>query len=198
MVVIGPKGLKATYTDYIGVVDDAVTHSEVLLDKVLTPFANWVTLLLATPENLKSIQNFPVTPADSRKKLENIRIGLEKCIDPRSNQQNHLYSKLVTRNKDWIEIIERTNDLSSRFMSTGRKQIVQKVSDITEALDKLLNRIEEDPDTYELSGVTVSSLAEQCYTVGKEIEHYSATGYLVQELNVAVQDTVKKLEVVFK
>lgn len=194
MMVMGPKGLKTTYLNYIEEVEYALIHTENLMDKVLNPFANWILLLLATPENLKSVQNYPITPVTSRKKLEDIRKGLLNVIDSNSNQQKFLYGKLVTRNKDWLEIIERTNTISSRFLATNRSSVKQKVSDISEALEKLIIRMEEDPETYKLSGVTVSSIAEQCYTVGKEIEHYAATGFIVQELITSVQDTIKQLE----
>lgn len=197
MQVYGPKGIKGTYIDYLDAVEGAVKHAEDLKDKVLGPFMNWVTLLLATPENLQSVRQHPLVGKDKLTELDKIRDTLTKQVDPLSNQQKHLYSKLVTRNKDWSVIIDRTNELSNRFSSTDRKAILQMVEDTTDALNRLIVRIEEDPETYKMSGTTIATLASQSFALGKELEHYSATGYLVQELVSVVTDTVSQLEKTF-
>jgi DNA polymerase/3'-5' exonuclease PolX len=197
MLVVGPKGLKGTYLDYLGAVEKAVDHAESLREKVLSPFMSWVTLLLSTPENLMSVRKPPLVSNDRIKLIDTIKEDLTKNIDPNSHQQRHLYGKLVQRNKDWSAVVDKTNELIDRYSRTDRKQIKQMVDDTVEALNRLILRVEEDPETYEMSGTTVATLAEQSYLLGKELEHYATTGYLLQELHTTVTDTVEELKKVF-
>ena len=193
----GPMGLQTTYVQYINEIENSVALSEKLVSDVLQPFSNWVAVMLSTPENLKSVSNLPIDTKALDKERDALVEHLVKVVDPKSPQTSFRYGSLVSRNADWDIIVNKTNDLASRLMLTDRKKIMRMVDDLTEMLSRLVERIEEDPETYQLSGNTTSVLATLCYSAGKSLEQYSNSSVMVQELVTTVTRTVDELNKTF-
>ena len=197
MEVYAPQGLKVSYLEYLRALEDSVVMAERLMPNVLVPFSNWLAMKLATPEALGSQRDNNMADQTKDSGLATAKASLERAVNKANTQQKFLYGKLVQRNSDWSDVVKSTNDLLSRYMATNPKQVREKVEEITTNLNTLIARMEEDPETYKLSGITAAGLAKQCYVMGREVEYYSVVGYLMQELSNTVQHTVQQLEETF-
>lgn len=191
--LVGPKGLKGTYLDYINALDPSVAFCERLSKDYLQPFSAWLGVLLTNPLQLAGTrgQNAPASP---KVDVASLQAAVEGQLEKGSSQTRYTYGRLVQRNSDWDEIIRRTNDVSSRFTATDRRKTLDSVMAIVEQLEQLIDRMKTYPEEYKPSGVTAKLLADHCYALGQAVEFYSLVGFWVQVLSTSVDDTVTELE----
>ncbi|MNV63814.1 hypothetical protein D3C71_1564270 [compost metagenome] len=126
--------------------------------------------------------------------IEKCKKGLEKCVNRASSQTKHEYGKLVKQNAEWDEILSKTNQMVVSYQTVNRTEVLNQVDTLNEQLLKLAQRIQEDPDTYKASGITIAELAKRCLVVARSVEFYSITGYLMTELSSTVQASVDALK----
>lgn len=192
--VYGPAGLKVSYLEYLAAIGAAVDITSDFHASQVRVFMNWVNHLLASPEELSTSGNVKCPIRYTEKDLDQVKSQLEKCVNRASNQTMFEYSKLVRQNGDWATIVAKTNGLITQYMTTNRKEMLNDIENITSSLERLTQRIKEDPELYKVSGVTMAELAKQCLSVARTVEFYSITGYLVAELSGTVSETLKGVQ----
>lgn len=192
--IYGPAGLQVSYLDYLAAIEGSVAITEDFHQLQVRSFLNWLTALLGTPEELSSIHGIKCPIKYGDKDLDAQRTALAKCVNKASHQTMFEYGKLVRQNGDWENIVEKTNNLSTRYLKTNRKEILVDIEYITEALETLVTRVKEDPAMYKISGVTLAELSKQCLIVARTVEFYSITGFLVAEMAGSVAETMKGVQ----
>jgi hypothetical protein len=192
--VMIPPGLKVTYLDHIKNFEATRDLIEHLRRDVLVPFGVWVNLKLSNPSQLSSVAGgldiHGLVLPDTKKAAETLLEG----VNPSVHQTQVSYKAVVKRNADWPVIENKLEELNNVLMLTEQKRLVGEVRDLTESLDKLITRIQEQPDDYNVSPGILSLFAKTCYGVAKALEFYSVYAYQLKSLTVAVQDTQKILE----
>lgn len=195
-LIYGPAGLKVGYLEYLNAIEHSVSLAKEVYGSQLVPFNQWVSSLLGSPENLTSISVKQDVLKFDEGDLDKCRKELEKCVNRASSQTKYEYGKLVKQNVEWDAILEKTNLLIVAYQVTNRTAILNEVDVLNEQLLTLAGRIQEDPDVYKASGITISELAKRCLLVARFVEFYSIVGFLMAELAGTVQasiDGVKRL-----
>lgn len=192
--IYGPAGLKSSYLDYLHAVEASVSLAKEVYVSQLVPFNQWIGNLLGDPESLSSISVKQDVLKYDEADIEKCKKLLEKCINRASSQTKHEYGKLVRQNAEWDEILAKTNLLVVAYQTVNRTAMLNEVDALNEQLLKLASRIQEEPETYKASGVTISELAKRCLVVARYVEFYSITGYLMTELSSTVQESVDALK----
>ncbi|MNQ14375.1 hypothetical protein D3C85_273240 [compost metagenome] len=192
--IYGPAGLTTTYLNYLGAVEASVTLAKEVYHGQLVPFNAWLGNLLGDPEALSSIAVKQDVLKFDDSDIEKCKKGLEKCVNRASSQTKHEYGKLVKQNAEWDEILSKTNQMVVSYQTVNRTEVLNQVDTLNEQLLKLAQRIQEDPDTYKASGITIAELAKRCLVVARSVEFYSITGYLMTELSSTVQASVDALK----
>lgn len=192
--ITGPAGLKTNYLEYLRAVEASVSLAKEVYAEQLVPFNQWIGGLLGDPERLTSIAvKHDVLKYDDSD-IEKCKHLLEKCVNRASSQTKHEYGKLVKQNAEWDAILEKTNQLVVGYQTVNRTAVLNEVDVLNEQLLRLAERIQEDPEAYKASGVTISELAKRCLVVARSVEFYSITGYLMTELSTSVQASVDALK----
>jgi len=192
-LIYGPAGLKVSYLEYLHAVELSVSLAKDIYGSQLVPFNQWIGSLLGSPEQLSSISVKDALRFDESD-LDKCRKELEKCVNRASSQTKFEYAKLVKQNAEWDQILDKTNLLVVAYQTTNRTAILNEVDALNDQLITLAGRIQEDPDVYKASGVTISELAKRCLVVARCVEFYSITGYLLAELASTVQSSMDALK----
>ena len=192
--ITGPAGLKTNYLEYLHAVEASVSLAKEVYAAQLVPFNQWIGSLLGSPEELSSISVKQDVLKYDDSDIEKCKHLLEKCINRASSQTKHEYGKLVKQNAEWDAILEKTNHLVVGYQTVNRTAVLNEVDVLNEQLLRLAQRIQEEPEVYKASGVTISELAKRCLVVARCVEFYSITGYLMTELSTSVQASVDALK----
>ena len=85
------------------------------------------------------------------------------------------------------------NDLVERLASVPREKVLELVEIITDHLETLLKRMDEDPETYVASGVTISDIAKLSFTLAQEVEFYALYTFMVEGLQNSIENAADVL-----
>jgi hypothetical protein len=192
--IYGPAGLQTTYLNYLSAVEGSVALAKEVYAEQLVPFNAWIGGLLGDPESLSTIAVKQDVLKFDESDIEKCKKQLEKCVNRASSQTKHEYGKLVKQNAEWDEILTKTNQLVVSYQTVNRTAVLNEVDALNEQLLKLAQRIQDEPEVYKASGITISELAKRCLVVARSVEFYSITGYLMTELSTTVQSSVDALK----
>lgn len=191
--VFVPTGLKVTYLQYLTALKDAEQVAEKLISETLSPLSMFLALALSEPARLQSLRgmsipNFRIHDIDKPKQ------AISNCFDRNGTVARVPLGQALARLTDWPEVVKEINELNTRFNRTSRQEVLRLVNEVTELLDRLVDRSTQEPDTYALSGANLGLLSKLCYNVAREIEFYSLFAYQLQLATIAITDTGKLIE----
>ena len=192
--VFVPAGLTSSYLDYLTVLDKAVAITEGLQEKILNPFARWLAIGLANPESFKNVRGGSSLRDFEPHNIDKVILELGAAFRKGSSLHQVPMKVAFARNADVHTVLEKANELNERFMKTDRKAVKEKVAEITELLDTLIERVEEAEENYDLSPVSLDLLSKLSFTLAQEVEFYGTVGFQLSSTMVSLHNTVEKLE----
>lgn len=189
-----PSGLKTDLLSYSEVLLECAKYSETFRLEVLDPFAKWLSGKLAEPASLNSLRPALEIEGYTKRDLDKITKQLVGCFDEKSADGVAKYGKAIKRNADWTQLVKNSLELQGHFLKDDHSLIIQQVGKTTDLLDTLLTRIQQEPETYQVSGPVISSIAKTAYAVAREIEFYGIVRFRVEEYSHALNESTKKLQ----
>lgn len=184
-----PPGLTIPYLDYLKSLEEA---EAILLDlpkKVIGPFSFWISQLLTNPHEMSSVRNHLQIKDMHLPDVDKLNQLIMKGIVGSDKETQMTYGKMVRRNRDWGQIEAILEELNHRMVGTDRKRIIADVSALTDNMDTLIQRIQEDPEEYAFSPQALKLLSNTCYSVAKVLESYAVFNYQLHLTTVAIEDT---------
>lgn len=188
--VVVPKGMKSSYLKFI---DQLMKQQEMvnkLIPETLKPFEKYLAQLLDDPDRLRTAGVSSLDAAFRLHDVDGMKKDLSKHYD-KDMSEYRPYGELVGRNSDWPKIMVNFNGLIDSMSSIDRKEVLKLVTIIAEHMDVLVQRMQEFPETYEPSGLTIKSLADISYAMAQEIEFYSIHAYIIEQLDVSVKSAIE-------
>ena len=198
ITVYVPDGLSVTYLEYVRVLEQGQDICDGLDENVLEPFNKWISEMLTNPESLRSLRNIDSLKGLDIHDVDTVKRDIAQCFSEESAVVERPYNEVVLSNNEFDTVLSKLNSLVDRQSATNRTALVEKVELITENLDTLIARIDDDPETYQMSGKNMRTLSELAYVMGREIEFYSIYAYQLRDLVLRVNETVEKLEKAIK
>lgn len=189
-----PAGLSVTFLEYQEALDQSVGICEKVLPEVLTPFSRWLAQGLSDPEKLRSVRGASGIDKFNPHNIDGALSDLGRCFKRGENRIKGKFGDYFARNKDVKVVFEQHDDQIGRMVKTDRKAIFAKVEEISDNLDTLIQRIDEDPDDYDFSQVNLDLLSKLSYTLAQEVQFYGTVHYQLTALNTALVDTQKVLK----
>lgn len=188
-----PEGLTLDFLGYLSALEQMQDSLDDLQKDLLQPFDRMLSDWLANPDELRSRRSHSFMQVlmnrDSDQKAE----ALKGAFDPRQGDRRN-YGDLVRRQNEWRSIAERYNRLVERYARINRKDVEDSVLTITEHLDVLLERIQADPDGYQMSGITLSDLAKVTYVLAEEVEHFALQGFMLKSLSPSLEAAIDAMK----
>lgn len=188
--VMQPKGLKVTYLEYLRSLSEVQKVCDSLLDETLKPFEKFLGSLLTMPDQARSQIESSTLDSVKLHNIDGAKAELAKNFD-KSQAEKRPYGSLVSRTTDWSTILKEFNELATRVDSIDRGAIIEYVQTIVTYSEKLMVNMKEDSDTYEVSGVTASTLAKFVHTIAQEVEFYSLQVFNLKVLEESIADALR-------
>lgn len=191
-----PRGFQGTYLDYLKKIGPELEIAERIPKDVVAPFKNYVTDLLSRPEKLASVNpdQFPSMGifADIHKGTAELEF-LAQHANPEAKGDRTEYKNVVARNNDWPEIMRRIQEVDTRLNVTNPEALLEDVTDAGDYLNRLIERVKEDPATYQTSAVQLDGLSQLVLNVARAVEYYAAVVYLYGRFRHCVMETRREL-----
>lgn len=191
-----PVGLRVSYLDYLDALQGGQLIADRLLEQTFEPACRYFALLCALPENLGSLsaQRHIGDIALWEKERNEVKKELSKCFVQNDNTQTRRFGDQFERLADWKESMNKLADLNDRAAKARPDQIIKKVNELSEIIDRLIIGIRNKPDVFKMNGITAKGLAELTMDLAQITEFYASHRYLLQTLNAALADTAKKMD----
>lgn len=194
--LIVPAGLKVDLLTYGRALVKASGATEDLVQHVLKPFGAWVRTKLGNPAGLASLTNNLNISGYQPSNTDALEQMLHGCFVPVNELQavQMPYGKAVLRNQDWFSLSDVAQQLSNSFSDKTHARVVEEVDQVLADINRLIDRIKEEPETYKVSETTLVALSDTALHVAREVEFYSLLRHRVAEFEVSIKSSREKLE----
>lgn len=192
--VLVPEGLNVDLLSYAQTLHAAGQSAALLEVDVLKPFENWLGTMLGRPAELATLtQNLKIpemrlhNTAEAEKRIQTcfVHTGRREAIV--------LFGKAFRRNADVMALAVELEKLDVLFGKDTQRRIVESIERISSMTAELILNIEQNPKDYAASPAAVSAMAQICYQVARELEHYGLMRYRLTELSNSIDETRKKI-----
>jgi alkylhydroperoxidase/carboxymuconolactone decarboxylase family protein YurZ len=190
--VYTPPGLSCSYVELVKTLSDSEEIASALLKDVLVPFNKWIATQLSSPDRLLSISSAHI-PGIHFHDIKRASKELADCYSNSSSQVEVKFGSVFKRNSEFFDAGSDLNTVMTRASQTNPALVREKIEEVTDNLNKLVERIEADPETYKVSGAVVKSLAEVAVSIAKECEFYSVFQYQLRAAVTAYADSEERL-----
>lgn len=196
LLIFVPQGMNKEYLTYIHALNSSQHVVDDLLPNVLNPSISWLGKLLAQPESMGSMRS-QLTGIVTHP-LDKVNKEIADCFSKHDSLSKVAYGTAFKRNSDFIESIKEINHIQEKLLKTPRQDVMNAVNQITELLDKLLIRMQQQPEVYKPSGVTMQDISKVALALGHEIEFYAAHTFMVRACSESLRETKEKIEQLYK
>lgn len=192
--MIVPPGMTSDYLTYAEALDAAVTAAAKLRIDVLNPYQRWLGQLLGNPAELTNMREGDVASGVKKSPVDSLLSKIHDCFNIKSTDMVRTYGQAIRRNADWTPLASLSLAIQANALSDDHLAIVRQVNDISDMMDRLLSRLQENKDEYKVSGPVLAALANTAYLVAKHIEFYGMMRHRVVEYNHALQQTIDRVK----
>lgn len=190
-----PPGLRVPFITYSTALYTASTHTAEIQTKLLDPFASWLRARLGAPITLASLSTPMVLDKKLLSSLDDDIVAIGEMFQSNGViQAKRPYEQIVRANSEWRLVMEQIGQANALFTDKGRALMIRSAEEITDLLDRLIDRHQSDSETYKMSGANLKSLASATYAVASSIEKYALIRTRLLELTVATEDCMAQLK----
>ena len=185
-------GQVGSYLDTLDVFEECQLFVDRLHGDLIGPFSTWVAMILTTPMFLGSARGTLVLKMRDSD-LEKCRSALSGAFSGKNGSAIN-YHDAIARHSDWSVIEKRTNALIERQAKINPKKFQESVNQLNENLTTLVESLQNDRDTFKISGREVDMLAKACHFTAVCVEFYAVYSTQLQSFIQATDDTVERLK----
>lgn len=188
--VIVPDGLNVPFSEYLDNLAEVQRYAISVLPDILIPFEKQLAVYLDKPDSLRTQRESPITSTILSKDVEHIQTVMGKSFS-NDGSQHRRFETVIPRMSDLPVIASKFNTLKDELSKQDPRQVTSKTNEIAGLLDVLLERMDQYPDEYKASGITISDLARISFLMAQAVEIYGVHVYNVESLEVALNRIVK-------
>lgn len=192
-IVYVPPGLSVPYLELAKALADCEPVATGLYNDILIPFDKWISALLSNPEKLSSITTANI-PGLKLHNLERSVKELAACFHAPQTQTEVSFGNAFKRVSDVDTAADLLNKTVIKASHRTYSDVREAVNFITQHIDTLIRRINENPETYKLSGSVTAALADITHNMAIHCEFYSGFQYQLLSTVKAFKDTEVKLK----
>lgn len=187
-----PEGFKGKLLPYSEDLKAAAQHVVDIQEKVLSPFAKYLALLVSRSDQRLDTSDFTV----SIRKYITEREAASKLISKNFTGSEVVGGSIkvyLDRNADWAPIFKNTNDINKIVNSVDRTDLNKQAKGIVELLDVILVKIKRG-ELDNVSPEVTNTLGENVYQVAAELEYFSYVYFKALELSASLDRSIQSLK----
>ncbi len=123
---------------------------------------------------------------------------LGKCFGTTHVKDTAPFTKMFARNAEVAEVVKLTDQLNNEYCVRLPKEIEKKVLQLIDLSERFANLVREDDSYHYTTKAVLGMLTERLRTAAEFAEFFAVYSHSIYTLNVAVSDTVKKIERIAK
>jgi len=169
-----PEGMQTKYLTYIAILEDAIEYAQGIATN-LEEFTKWVAKIITNA----SMRNDTARHDNRWRKMQDEREVRYKAIGScfgTTNNDKLKYSKLLDRNADWHEVINRAHGLTKAINKIDRTELLKQSKHVQSLLEKVLETSKRNGFDA-TSPEVLASLSEGSFQIASELEFYSVVFY---------------------
>lgn len=169
-----PEGMQTKYLTYIAILEDAIEYAQGIAAN-LEEFTKWVAKIITNA----SMRNDTARHDNRWRKMQDEREVRYKAIGScfgTTNNDKLKYSKLLDRNADWHEVINRAHGLTKAINKIDRTELLKQSKHVQSLLEKVLETSKRNGFDA-TSPEVLASLSEGSFQIASELEFYSVVFY---------------------
>ena len=191
--IIVPKGFMGPYKDYLEAIEPiAQGPIASLQEDVLDEFLDFLGTMINDPERLRSQRHSGLLETLQQRDIEQHQEKIGEFYG-RDQAERRRYGELVGRQSDWKDITKLWNNVVTELQQIPRKTIEDKTEQASDLLETLSEKLDEDPEIYNLSGISAENLTNMSYGVAFEVEFYSIFTYMLEEFGGSLDYCIDEL-----
>lgn len=191
-----PPNMTGSYLEAIESFEECQNFVDRLHGDLLAPFSTWVAMVLTTPMFLGSARS-TLTLKIRDTDLEKCRGSLADLFSGK-NGSAIKYHTAVARHSDWVAIEKRLNLLVERQAKINPKKFQETVNALNENLTDLVEALQNDRETFKITGREVDMLAKVCHFTAVCVEFYAIYSTQLQSFIQAIDDTIERVKDITK
>ena len=190
--VFVPSGFKGKWLPYIELLEKSQKVNDNLYHGLLIPFEKYLASVLTNSDRLKDLS----IPAELSKYQSSDTVELNKefaAFFDNSNSTEATFGDVVDRLTDIPTITRNLNNVNVEFAKIDRRALLQRVENVTDMLDSLIENIKNHASEYEMSATAVRTVSDLSMYMAREVEFYTIHGYFLESFTTSVDDSYKRL-----
>ena len=195
--VFVPKGLCVPYNQYVSELE-AISAFILRVDTdMIKPTMAYIGVLINNPEFSKSASSLAFKDANSsllNVDTEKLMVPMTKCFDSKNVTDTTRYADAFQNNGDVTAIIKRVQTLEDNLSRTDPTMVRKSAEQLFVSAEHLADAIRNDSNYAQLSKTVSKDVSARLYACALWIELYAVYVRQIMVINVALADTVKKLE----
>lgn len=194
-----PAGMDAYWLDFMDALNASQNVIDTLVEDTLKPAGQFFALLLSQPETMHSSNLTAASKVEFHdKEMAKAKAEVAKCYSKHSVSSEREYGDVFRRNADFISSQERLEELAMRLAKTPPGEVRKQMEHLSDLMDRLIIRMKQDPETYQMNGITGKALSEIALKLAEEVEFYAAHVFMVSTAVKAMKDNCDKLSKILK
>ncbi len=187
LTIYVPDGFTGLMVDYLKGSEPAIEMGQLFVSTTLIPFKAFAASLLANPEQLANERPFPaLEKVQFQDKLIQLhQEHYQSFIAADNAMGNELpFGSVYQSTRQYDEVMKLMVEISKRTHSINQAQALRDISQINELLEKLITRVEANPDKYAVNTPRLMELADLTQKLAFEADFIAGlinSMYLVEE-----------------
>lgn len=195
-----PVGLAVKYRPYLDTLNAIAAtideQTKIALDGTIAAFGYYINNAAATKAH--SVPRGPgmnqAIPQSAINWMGEQTKTLSVCFANTSVKDTVPFTKAFSRNAEVADIVKLTDQLNNEFCIRQPKEIEKRVMQLIDLSEKFANLVREDETYHYTSKAVLNMLTERLRTAAEFAEFFAVFSHSIYQLNVAVSDTIKKIE----
>lgn len=195
-----PVGLAVGYRPYLDTLNAIAAtvdqQTKLALDGTIAAFGYYINNAAATKAH--SVPRGPgmnqAIPQAAINWMGEQTKTLGTCFASTAVKDTAPFTKVFSRNAEVADIVKLTDQLNNEYCIRQPKEIEKRVMQLIDLSEKFASLIREDETYHYTSKAVLSMLTERLRTAAEFAEFFAVYSHSIYQLNVAISDTIKKIE----
>lgn len=187
-----PEGSNCTYLEFTNELVSQIDRANNIKKVIIDPYMVFLAKLVSRDNSINSTNSNKALFFNLETSRNKAYDSISKLYKEDSVESITTVGKVIDRNNDWVEVLQKVNLITDKVNQIKIKDIQSDISICNNYLSDIMDDIKKE-DTLNISPETIKQLADYTYQVAKEVEFFSVTYFRVLTIKGSVENTMEQV-----
>ena len=187
-----PENMAVSYIAFLDKLYPVTLYLKSLESNVIQPYALFLAQFISSPQTRSDTFSNKYDLVKLEKQREFYYKEFSKLYSSKIDSKRKV-KDVIDRNADWNIVFKKLNDCIENLESIDRESINRQIKSCTDYLKIILSEIDSGNE-HAVSKEMAHRIANEAYTVGKELELLASTYYRALTIRGSVENTVNQIK----